>query len=196
MCIRDRSCIELFAGAGGLALGFEKAGIKSTLLNEIDKYACATLRKNKPYWNVIEGDVAKIDFKDYKNKVDIVSGGFPCQTFSYAGKKMGMEDARGTLFYEFARCIKETNPKIALGENVRGLFNHEGGKTLALMKEILDDLGYNVIEPKVLKAINYRVPQKRERLFIVAIRKDLEIKFDFPKPFDTLYTIGLSLIHI
>ena len=187
------SCIELFAGAGGLALGFEKAGIKSTLLNEIDKYACATLRKNKPDWNVIEGDVAKIDFRDYKNKVDIVSGGFPCQTFSYAGKKMGMEDARGTLFYEFARCIKETNPKIALGENVRGLLNHEGGKTLALMKDILDDLGYNVIEPKVLKAINYRVPQKRERLFIVAIRKDLDIKFDFPKPFDTLYTIGDTL---
>lgn len=186
-------CIELFAGAGGLALGFERAGIESVLLNEIDRYACETLRTNRPAWNVREGDVAKQDFSEYRDKIDIVSGGFPCQTFSYAGKKMGLEDARGTLFYEFARCIKEVNPKIALGENVRGLLNHDNGKTLALMKQILDDLGYDVIEPKVLKAIHYRVPQKRERLFIVAIRKDLDLKFEFPKPFDTLYTIKDAL---
>lgn len=186
-------CIELFAGAGGLALGFEKAGIESVLLNEIDRYACETLRKNRPDWNVKEGDVSKIVFSEYRDNVDIVSGGFPCQTFSYAGKKMGLEDARGTLFYEFARCVKEVRPKIALGENVRGLLNHDNGKTLALMKQILDDLGYNVVEPKVMKAIHYRVPQKRERLFIIAIRKDLDIKFEFPRPFDTLYTIKDAL---
>ncbi len=182
-------CIELFAGAGGLALGFEKAGIESLLLNEIDKYACETLRQNRPGWNIVEGDVAKLDFAKYKGQVDIVSGGFPCQTFSYAGKKLGLEDARGTMFYEFARCVKEVHPKIAVGENVRGLLNHDGGKTLSMMKSILDDLGYRVIEPKVMKAIHYRVPQKRERLFIVAVRKDLELDFEFPKPFNTLYTL-------
>ena len=187
------TCIELFAGAGGLALGFDKAGIHSVLLNEINKHACETLRLNRPDWNVIEGDVAKIDFTPYRDQIDIVSGGFPCQTFSYAGKKMGLEDARGTLFYEFARCVKETKPKIAVGENVRGLLNHDDGKTLLLMKEILNNLGYRVIEPKVLKAINFRVPQKRERLFIVAIRKDLDLDFKFPKPFDTLYTIKDTL---
>jgi len=190
---RAPKCIELFAGAGGLALGFEKAGISSILLNEIDKHACNTLRDNRKEWNVIEGDVAKIDFREYYNKVDIVSGGFPCQSFSYAGKKRGLDDTRGTLFYQFARCIKETNPKIAVGENVRGLLNHDDGKTLSLMKKILDDLGYRVIEPKVLKAIHYRVPQKRERLFIIAVRKDLDLNFEFPKPFDTLYSIKDTL---
>lgn len=187
------TCIELFAGAGGLALGFEKAGIKSILLNEIDKYACKTLLYNRPKWQVIHEDVAKIKFDKYRNKIDIVSGGFPCQSFSYAGKKMGMEDARGTLFYEFARCIKEVNPKIIMGENVRGLLRHDDGKTLLSMKKILDDLGYNVVEPQVLKAIHYRVPQKRERLFIVGIRKDLNLKFSFPKPFNSLYTIQDAL---
>ncbi|MEE9271780.1 MAG: DNA (cytosine-5-)-methyltransferase [Robiginitomaculum sp.] len=187
------TCIELFAGAGGLALGFERAGINSVLLNEIDKYACATLRKNRPNWNVVEGDVTKVNFKKYRDKIDIVSGGFPCQTFSYAGKKMGLEDTRGTMFYEFSRCVKEVNPKIVLGENVRGLLNHDGGKTLSLMKKVLDDLGYKVIEPKIMKAIHYRVPQKRERLFIIAIRKDLNLKFEFPQPFDTLYTIKDTL---
>lgn len=187
------SCIELFAGAGGLAIGFEKAGIKSVLLNEIDKYACETLRNNRPDWNVVEGDVAKVDFTKYENEIDIVSGGFPCQTFSYAGKKMGLEDTRGTMFYEFARCVKEVKPKIAVGENVRGLLNHDDGKTLSIMKTILGDLGYKVIVPKVMKAIHYRVPQKRERLFIVAVRKDLDIDFKFPKPFDTLYTIKDAL---
>ena len=92
------SAIELFAGAGGLAVGLEKAGIKCVALNEIDKWACKTLRKNRPNWNVLEGDVRTFDFTKYNNKVDIVTGGFPCQAFSYAGKKLGLDDARGTLF--------------------------------------------------------------------------------------------------
>ena len=93
--------IELFAGAGGLAIGLEKAGLDTVLLNELDKHACATLNTNRPQWNVQQGDISTLDFKPYHHQVDIITGGFPCQAFSYAGKKMGFEDARGTLFFEF-----------------------------------------------------------------------------------------------
>jgi len=190
---RKYKSIELFAGAGGLALGLEKAGIDHILLNEIDKHACATLRANRPKWKVIEDDIANLDFSEYKGKVDVVTGGFPCQSFSYAGKKMGFEDARGTMFYEFARCVKESQPKICIGENVRGLVSHDDGKTLRTMISILEDLGYDVYAPQVLKAINYKVPQKRERLFIVGVRKDLDIKFEYPKPLSKLYTLKDAL---
>lgn len=130
--------LELFAGAGGLAIGLEKAGIKCVGLNEIDKWACQTLRKNRPNWKVIEGDIRELSFHDFKGKVDIVTGGFPCQAFSYAGKKLGLKDARGTLFYEFARAVKEVQPAICIGENVKGLLNHEKGDTLRGMMSILD----------------------------------------------------------
>ena len=104
-------------------------------------------------WNVVEGDVSQIDFTPFNGKVDIVSGGFPCQAFSYAGKKLGFQDARGTLFYEFARAVKEVEPLIAVGENVRGLLSHEDGKTLKGMIDILTELGYEVLPPQDLKAI-------------------------------------------
>ena len=122
--IKDFTSIELFAGAGGLALGFEKAGFKHILLNEINKNACQTLAHNRPEWNILEKDISQIDFSEFLNKVDIISGGFPCQAFSYAGNKLGFEDIRGTLFFEFARAIKQAKPKVFLGENVRGLPNY------------------------------------------------------------------------
>jgi DNA (cytosine-5)-methyltransferase 1 len=187
------SVLELFAGAGGLALGLEKAGMKCVALNEIDKWACQTLRKNRPHWNVLEGDIKDFDFTQYKNKVDVVTGGFPCQAFSYAGKKLGLNDARGTLFYEFARVVTEVNPAICIGENVRGLLSHEKGKTLQGMISILDEIGYNVVPVQVLKAIDYRVPQKRERLVLVGIRKDIDIKFEYPKPHHKIYTLKDAL---
>ncbi len=134
----EYTVLELFAGAGGLAVGMEKAGLKCVALNEIDKWACQTLRKNRPNWNILEGDIKSFDFSEYHNKVDVVTGGFPCQAFSYAGKKLGLADARGTLFYEFARVVKEVNPPICIGENVRGLLSHENGKTLQGMISILD----------------------------------------------------------
>ena len=185
----EYSVLELFAGAGGLAVGLEKAGLKCTALNEIDKWACQTLRQNRPNWNVIEGDIRNISFSEYHNKVDVVTGGFPCQAFSYAGKKLGLNDARGTLFYEFARVVKETNPPICIGENVRGLLSHEKGKTLEGMISILDEIGYTVVPIKVLKAINYKVPQKRERLILVGIRKDIDITFEYPKPYNKVYNL-------
>ena len=189
----DYSVLELFAGAGGFAVGMEKAGLKCVALNEIDKWACQTLRINRPKWNILEGDVREFDFNKYKDSIDVVTGGFPCQAFSYAGKKLGLNDARGTLFYEFARVVNEVNPLICIGENVRGLFSHEKGKTLDGMISILDEIGYNVVPVQVLKAINYRVPQKRERLFLVGVRKDIRIEYKYPKPHKKIYNLSEAL---
>jgi DNA (cytosine-5)-methyltransferase 1 len=185
--------LELFAGAGGLAVGMEKAGLKCVALNEIDKHACETLRRNRPNWNVLEGDIKNFNFSDYHNQVDVVTGGFPCQAFSYAGKRLGFEDARGTLFYEFARAVKEVNPPICIGENVKGLLSHDNGKTLQGMISILDEIGYNVVPVQVLKAIHYKVPQKRERLILVGIRRDIDIKYEYPKPYKKIYNLKDAL---
>lgn len=185
--------LELFAGAGGLAIGLEKAGLKCVVLNEIDKWACNTLRKNRPNWKVLEGDIKEFDFSEYHNKIDVVTGGFPCQAFSYAGKKLGLDDARGTLFYEFARVVQEVNPAICIGENVRGLLSHDNGKTLQGMISILDELGYSVVPYQILKAIQYKVPQKRERLILVGVRKDILTKYEYPKPYKKVYNLSDAL---
>ena len=180
--VNSFSTIELFAGGGGLALGMEKAGFHHVLLNELDHSACETLRLNRPDWNVIEGDVHDIDFTPYKGKIDFLSGGFPCQAFSYAGKRLGFEETRGTLFFELARAVKEIQPKVFMGENVRGLFEHDNGRTLQTIKDVIVELGYTLIEPRVLRAIQYDVPQKRERLILIAIRNDIapHVKFKWP----------------
>ena len=189
------SSVELFAGAGGLALGLEKAGFEHVLLNEIDKHASATLKRNRPHWDVRCGDVADIDFTSLRHAVDFVSGGFPCQAFSYAGNKRGFDDVRGTLFFQFARAVDEIRPKIFLAENVRGLLSHEEGRTLSTIRQVIDELGYVLIEPRVLKAIFYQVPQKRERLMLVGIRKDLYFEgcFNWPAPYKTIFTVRDAL---
>lgn len=189
----DYYVLELFAGAGGLAIGLEKSGIKCIALNEIDKFACQTLRNNRPNWNVLEGDIKSFNFSEYHNKVDVVTGGFPCQAFSYAGKKLGLADARGTLFYEFARVVKQTNPPICIGENVRGLLSHDNGRTLQGMISILDEIGYNVMPVQILKAVNFKVPQKRERLILVGVRKDITTKYEYPQPYKRIYTLSDAL---
>jgi len=213
--VRDFKSVELFAGAGGLAIGLESAGFKHIALNELDKSASRTLRTNisgselldnledinnrlidasieKPL--ILNNDISKINFKPLKGKVDFLSGGFPCQAFSYAGNKHGFEDTRGTLFFEFARAIKEIQPTVFLGENVKGLLNHEDGKTLDTIKNTIKELGYTLIPPKVLKAIFYRVPQKRERLFLVGIKNEVAEKIDlnsfkWPSPCEKIYTV-------
>lgn len=189
----DYGVLELFAGAGGLAVGLEAAGLKCVALNEIDKWACQTLRKNRPSWQVLEGDVKSFDFSAFKDKVDVVTGGFPCQAFSYAGKRLGLKDARGTLFYEFARVIKEVNPPLCIGENVRGLISHQGGRTLEGMISILDEIGYKVAPIHVLKAVNFKVPQKRERLILVGVRKDINLEFEYPKEHKRIYNLRDAL---
>lgn len=181
------SVVELFAGAGGTALGLHNAGFNHVLLTDWDKDATTTLARNMPKWEVKTGDVRDISFKNLDS--DLVEGGFPCQAFSYAGKKMGFEDVRGTMFFEFARAVKEIRPKIAMGENVRGLLRHDNGKTLAAIVSVLKSLGYRVAY-KVLKAQYLDVPQKRERLIILAVRNDLDTPILFPKEKD--YTISLK----
>lgn len=177
------TAIELFAGAGGIALGLEQAGIKTLEYVEFDKACCETLKANRPEWNVVCDDIHNVDFTEYKGKVDIVTGGFPCQAFSYAGKKMGFEDVRGTLFYEFARCVKEVQPKIFMAENVRGLISHDKGRTLATIISVFEDLGYTIGNHKqVLNASYYGVGQKRERIVIVGIRNDINTTFNYPTP--------------
>ncbi len=181
--------IELFAGAGGLALGVEKAGFRSLGLIEFDKDACNTLRKNRPEWNVIYDDIANISCKDLeqlfgikKGKLDLLSGGAPCQAFSYAGKRLGLEDARGTLFYHYALFLEKLQPKMFLFENVKGLLTHNKGKTYKTILEIFEKAGYS-IQKKVLNAWDYGVAQKRERLITIGIRKDLveKLKYEFPE---------------
>ncbi|MCY7474365.1 DNA (cytosine-5-)-methyltransferase [Bacillus safensis] len=190
---KDYSVVELFAGAGGLALGLEQAGFKSRGLVEFDKYACQTLRKNRPHWNVIEKDIIDVAEEGMKNfvnvpigELDLLSGGYPCQAFSYAGKKMGLSDARGTMFYYYAQVLKQLLPKMFLAENVRGLVNHDNGRTLALMLKVFSDIGYTV-KWKVLRALDYDVAQKRERIVLVGIRNDLVEKYEanyfFPQPY-------------
>ena len=162
--------IELFAGAGGLALGVEKAGFNTLGLIEFDKDAADTLKKNRPNWNVINDDIANIsclDLEKYfsikKGELDLLSGGAPCQAFSYAGKRLGLEDARGTLFYHYALFLEKLQPKMFLFENVRGLLTHDHGKTYSTMLDIFTKAGYT-IDKQVLNAWNYGVPQKRERV--------------------------------
>ncbi len=180
------SCIDLFAGAGGTALGLHNAGLDHVLLSELEKDAVSTLRTNMPEWNVADGDVRMLSFEGMK--ADVVEAGFPCQAFSYAGKSLGFEDARGTLFYEFARCVRDVRPKVAVGENVRGLLNHDDGRTLATMVSILQDLGYDVAY-RLLRAQYLDVPQKRERLILIAKRSDLDMPLLFPKEND--YTVSV-----
>lgn len=182
--------IELFAGAGGLALGLEKAGFSSSGLVELDKDASNTLKVNRPNWNVINDDIANISKLDLENlfnikkgELDLLSGGSPCQSFSYAGKRLGLEDARGTLFYHYAVFLDKLQPKMFLFENVKGLKTHDKGRTYATILDIFEKEGY-VIQKDVLNAWDFGVPQKRERLITIGIRKDLakKIHFEFPTP--------------
>lgn len=180
--------IELFAGAGGLALGIEKAGFQTLALIEKDPDACTTLKSNRPQWRVLNKDIEKISamnlnelFKISEGELDLLSGGAPCQSFSYAGKRMGLEDTRGTLFYHFAIFLQKLRPKIFLFENVRGLLSHNHGKTYQTMLEVFSASGYKT-QKQILNAWDYGNAQKRERLITIGIRNDLNIKINFPKP--------------
>lgn len=117
----------------GIPLGLEKAGLQSILLNDNDRHACHTLTHNRPHWNIVCQDSGLVDFTPYRGNIDVVAGGFPSQAFGYAGKKRGINDARGTLFFEFARAIQETSLLICVGENVRGLSKNDPLRNSALV---------------------------------------------------------------
>lgn len=184
--------IELFAGAGGLALGLELAGFEHIGLVEFNREAADTLKANRPNWNVICEDVENVVARDLekefdvkKYELDLLSGGAPCQSFSYAGKRLGLQDVRGTMFYHYATFLHKLQPKMFIFENVKGLLTHDKGITFKTICGIFEDENY-VVQYKVLNAWNYDVPQKRERLITIGIRKDLysEGVFSFPKEHD------------
>ncbi len=175
--------IDLFAGIGGFRLAMQSLGGKCVFTSEWDAAAQKTYRAN--FGEVPFGDITKASIKNYiPDNFDVLCAGFPCQAFSIAGKRGGFEDTRGTLFFDVAEIIKTKKPKAVFLENVKGLRNHNGGKTLATILNVLrEDLGYFVPEPQIMNAKNFGVPQNRERIYIVAFRKDLGItSFKYPEP--------------
>jgi DNA (cytosine-5)-methyltransferase 1 len=175
--------IDLFAGVGGFRLAMQNLGGKCVFTSEWDKDAQKTYRAN--FGEVPFGDITKEDTKKYiPDGFDVLCAGFPCQAFSIAGKRGGFEDTRGTLFFDVAEIIKRKKPKAIFLENVKGLRNHNGGRTLETILNVLrNDLNYFVPEPQIVNAKNFGVPQHRERIYIVGFRKDQGVKeFEYPKP--------------
>lgn len=169
--------IDLFAGIGGIRLGFESVGGKCVFSSEFDEDACKTYEAN--FGEHPSGDITKIEAKDIPD-FDILLGGFPCQAFSIIGKKEGFaNETCGTLFFDIERILKEKRPRAFMLENVRNLTAHDGGKTFRVIREHLEALGYNVYA-KVLNALDYGVPQKRERIIIVGFRDN--VMFTYPEP--------------
>lgn len=175
--------IDLFAGIGGFRMALQNLGGKCVFTSEWDKEAKRTYRAN--FGEVPFGDITKEEIKSYiPDGFDLLCAGFPCQSFSIAGKRGGFDDTRGTLFFDVAEIIKRKKPKAIFLENVKGLRNHNGGRTLETILNVLrNDLDYYVPEPQIINARNFGVPQNRERIYIVGFRKDLNIsEFEYPKP--------------
>ncbi|MDH7444945.1 DNA cytosine methyltransferase [Aquimarina sp. 2201CG14-23] len=175
--------IDLFAGIGGFRMAFQNLEGKCVFTSEWDKYSKQTYKAN--FGEIPFGDITKSETKSYiPDNFDVLCAGFPCQAFSIAGRRGGFEDTRGTLFFDVAEIIKKKQPKAIFLENVKGLRNHDKGKTLATILNVLrEDLNYYVPEPQILNAKEFGVPQNRERIFIVGFRKDLGITdFQYPEP--------------
>jgi len=171
--------IDLFAGIGGIRLGFQKAfghQIEFVFSSEIDKYARITYENN--FGDIPHGDITKIDHQDIPS-FDILLAGFPCQPFSHAGLKKGFDDIRGTLFFDITKIVELHRPKIVFLENVKGFRNHDKGNTFAVMKRTLNELGYSVFA-EVLNAKDFGVPQNRERIYIVAFLDKVDFSYPIP----------------
>lgn len=164
---------SLFAGIGGVCLGFEKAGFNVKWANEIDKHACKTYRSNFPNNNLYEKDIHDIKNPKELGYVDVITSGFPCQAFSIAGYQKGFKDERGNLFFETARFIDEIKPKAFLLENVKNLKSHDQGRTIQVIEDVITrDLGYSYI-PFILNSKDYgNIPQTRERIYIVGFKNE------------------------
>lgn len=180
--------IDLFSGAGGLAYGFKKAGIVSVISNDIEESACITLKINNPEINVLCGDITQDSVKDKiyeiasREKPEIICGGPPCQGFSMAGLRL-TDDPRNQLFKDFLAIVKRVQPKIVVFENVEGLLSYQNGKTYHAIRDMFQDIGY-LIAARTVMMNEYAVPQKRKRVIIICVRKDLKIKPDalYPTP--------------
>lgn len=180
----ENKIISLFSGAGGLDLGFHKAGFQTIVANECDPKICPTFRENFPNTHLIEGDIRKISEKEFpKNAIGII-GGPPCQSWSEGGALRGIEDARGQLFYEYIRILKEVQPYFFVAENVSGMLAKRNSKAVSEFLKLFDEVGYNV-NLKMLNANDYNVPEDRDRIFYIGFRKDLNISnFEYPKPLE------------
>lgn len=178
--LRGYKFIDLFAGLGGFRLALESLGAECVYSNEWDVPAQEVYKAN--FGDTPEGDITKVDEKTVPNH-DILCAGFPCQAFSISGLQRGFDDSRGTLFFDVARIVKEKKPKIVFMENVKNFASHDNGNTLKVVKSTMEELGYKFFY-KVLNAVDYGVPQKRERIYMVCFRNDLGIKeFNYPEPF-------------
>lgn len=192
----DLTCIEICSGAGGQALGLERAGFSALAHVEYDRHACATLRLNRPNWNVVEGDVRNFSAKKFKG-VDLLAGGVPCPPFSKAGKQLGSEDERD-LFPEALRLVDECRPKAVMLENVRGFLDAVFTDYRIGLKKDLKAMGYEA-SWHLLNASDFGVPQLRPRVVVVAIRKDIASHFYPPMPLtDGVYTktVGETLVDL
>jgi len=178
----------MFSGIGAIEYAFQRLNLKTKIqfASDIDNFVKQSYFAN---YNIKEenwyNDVCNIDGGKYKGKLDILVGGSPCQSFSMVGKRKGFDDTRGTLFYEFARVVKESQPNVFIFENVKGLLNHDNGNTFETIKATFDELGYKYFY-QVLNAKNYGMPQHRERIFVVGF-KDNSVDFQFPE--------GITLEH-
>lgn len=171
-----KTFVDLFAGLGGFRLALESFGLKCVYSSEINNRVREVYKNN--FGEYPNGDITKIDAKDIPDH-DILCAGFPCQAFSISGKQLGFNDTRGTLFFDVARIVKEKQPKVVFMENVKNLQSHDSGRTLQVIKTTMEELGYKFYA-KVLSASDYGVPQKRERIYIVCFRDNIE--FNFPEP--------------
>lgn len=183
--------LELCSGAGGQALGFEAAGFAHAALLDSDPHSCATIRVNRPYWNVIEADIARFDTR-YWHGVDVVAAGLPCPPFSVAGRQLGRNDDRN-LFPAFMRIVSETRPRVAVVENVRGLLGRRFETYRDCVETELRDLGFKS-EWRLLNALDQGVPQSRIRSFLVARLGSRA--FTWPGPKGDGGTVGQALFQM
>jgi len=173
---------SLYAGVGGICKGFMNAGFEIGWANEYDKFACQTYRENFTH-KLFEGDIWELEPENLP-KIDVLAGGFPCQPFSIAGYRKGFEDERGNHFFRITKFISVLNPNVVFLENVKNLMSHDKGNTFLVIKDTLEQFGYDVFH-KVLNTKNLtQIPQNRERIIIVAFKKELEVNFKFPEKKD------------
>lgn len=189
--IKTVKCLSLFAGIGGFEVGMAPVGFRFTNTLEWDENCCVTLNTNKNFTGALEDDIKPIDImktapEDFSSEsVDYIVGGPPCQSFSAAGRRAGgvagTSDTRGTLFWYYCQYVKHFQPKAFVFENVRGILSSKQGEDFKIICASFEEVGYNLFW-RVLNAADYGVPQQRERVFLVGIRKDLNIEFKFPRP--------------
>lgn len=187
MELKEMKFIDLFAGIGGFRYALESFGCKCVFSSEWDKYCQQSYHLN--FGETVYGDITKIDEKKIPN-FDILCAGFPCQPFSISGKQRGFKDTRGTLFFDILRIVSYHKPKIIFLENVKNLKSHNGGVTFKVISNTLGSLNYNIYH-KVLNAKDFNLPQNRERITIVCIRKDIDNgNYKFPTPSKEIITIN------